>query len=151
MSSRAVLARSPRFSGASCRLSEPARLEAVDTPRPGGDLDHDGMMVSMLLPVSFLVRRRTVSSSRPAQLVGALSLDLRANLGALLAQRLGQANDIARKVVPRIGLHLGAEGCAAGDQQRDGEKSANGSEHASTLVLVAANWPEFGHAGRVRW
>jgi len=61
-----------------------------------------------------------------AQLLGALSLDLRADLGRFLAQCLGEPHDVAGEVFSHIGLDLGGEGAAGGDQQREREKVANG-------------------------
>ena len=37
-------------------MSEPAGLEAVDTPAGVGDWGHNGAAIAVLLPVSFLVR-----------------------------------------------------------------------------------------------
>ncbi len=90
----------------------------------------DGRARQLLRGVEF--GRSDGGSGVPAQFIGRPALDLRADRRRLVAQRLGQPHDVARHVLARVGLDLGADrraGCHEQDEEGDG---AQRMEHGST-------------------
>ncbi len=71
-----------------------------------------------------------------AQRIVALALHLRADLRGLLAQRIGEPNDVAGEIVAHIGLDCRrGDGGGAGDKdENERDEIAGGLEHVSTLV-----------------
>ncbi|THD47754.1 MAG: peptidoglycan-binding protein [Bradyrhizobium sp.] len=70
-----------------------------------------------------------------AQRLGALALDLGADLRGLFAQRLVQPHDIAREIVANIGFNRGGRDRRAGrDEESKRKQMTCGPEHVSTFV-----------------